>query len=140
MLDIVLLSNDERMARKTVAALAQMQARVAQGPASLFHSPTWPERRVDLLVLHHGSLMQQPDMLPKDGPYRPETPSIAIIPDHLIAGAATFLDAGFDRCLSESFDAGHLAAVARALTRRSYGLTLYPPSAQKNWQRCAAYS
>jgi DNA-binding response OmpR family regulator len=70
-------------------------------------------------------------MLPKDGPYRPETPSIAIIPDHLIAGAATFLDAGFDRCLSESFDAGHLAAVARALTRRSYGLTLYPPSAQK---------
>lgn len=131
MLDIVLLSNDERMARKTVAALAQMQARVAQGPASLFHSPTWPERRVDLLVLHHESLMQQPDMLTKDGPFLTDTPSIAIIPDHLIAGAATFLDAGFDRCLPESFDAGYLAAVARALTRRNYGLTssvsLYGP-------------
>lgn len=131
MLDIVLLSNDERMARKTVAALAQMQARVAQGPASLLHSPTWPERRVDLLVLHHEPLMEQPETLTKDVPYLTDTPSIAIIPDHLIAGAATFLDAGFDRCLPESFDAGHLAAVARALTRRIHGLTssvsLYGP-------------
>jgi DNA-binding winged helix-turn-helix (wHTH) protein len=131
MLDIVFLSNNERMVRKTLAALAQLQARVAQGPASLFYSPTWPERRVDLIVLHHDALTHASEMFPKDGPCRNDTPSIAIIPDHLIAGAATLLDAGFDRCLPESFDAGHLAAMARALTRRSHGLTssvsLYGP-------------
>jgi DNA-binding response OmpR family regulator len=141
MLDIVLLSNNEQMARKTAAALALLQARVAQGPASLFHSPTWPERRIDLLVLHHEPVLQGQASFSRNKPALNDTPCIAILPDQWMTGAANLLDAGFDRCLPESFDSDYLAAVVRALTRRSHGLTssvsLYGPLSFNHDTKCA---
>jgi DNA-binding winged helix-turn-helix (wHTH) protein len=48
--------------------------------------------------------------------------AVAFFPDNQPQLASRLLDTGFDRCLSDSFDEKHLAALVRALLRRSLGM------------------
>ena len=124
MLDIVFFTQDDRMADKLVRAFNALDTKLERYSLLQPGQNNCSYSKFDLIVLHHqgskgdgSEVFGYQKFLPKS------TPAIVIVPDSQIDAAAALLDAGFDRCLPESFDETYLGAVARALTRRRHGLS-----------------
>lgn len=128
MRDIALITPDDQMAQKICRSLTALDCKIQRHETLPVSSSTRLSRQFDLIVSHQLSPnVGSVQFFERD--HSPFVPAIAIIPDSQLGTAAALLDAGFDRCLPESFNMDYLSAVARALTRRSHGLmssvTLY---------------
>lgn len=128
MRDIALITPDDRMAQKICRSLIALDYKIQRHQSLPVSSSTRLSRQFDLIVSHQLSPhVEMAKFFARD--HSAFAPAIVIIPDSQLGTAAALLDAGFDRCLPESFNVDHLSAVARALTRRSHGLmssvTLY---------------
>ena len=128
MLDIALITHDDRMAQKICRSLTVLDSKIQRHQRLPANLSARLSQQFDLIVFHQ--LVPSVDMAQFFAKDRSSpVPAIAIIPDSQLETAAALLDSGFDRCLPESFNVDYLSAMARALTRRSHGLissvTLY---------------
>ena len=124
MLEIALVTSTEAMAQKISRAMPRVALCVTRFESLPQLATAKAQRKFDLLVVHHRfGCLDEACNLAVARHLLDTTPAIAIIPKDHPDCAVPLLNAGMDRCLSETFDASHFNAVVRALTRRSLGLT-----------------
>ncbi len=124
MLEIALVSRSDDWVQKVTLSLLNFVSCLTR--YEFVHQLTSTERqkRFDLIVVHHPHAGVDEETYVSFERHLPKTtPVIAIISDKHLECSVQLLNAGIDRCLSESFDESHFSAVVRALTRRSHGLT-----------------
>lgn len=123
MLDVALLTSDDRIAEKVRRALSFSRANVDRLSCPPCMRNVFIDKQCDLVVLHTSNLdcCHQCADLEYLGQLREATPTIAIVTDEQATKAFHLLDAGVDRFMVESFDEQHFGAVARALVRRRQG-------------------
>lgn len=114
MYKVAIFSNDDKLIQRILRSISAFECHVF--------------RFTVLLANHRSEFLQNFDLIFVQTTettaciYASPACSVAFFPNSQPQLAGRLLDMGYDRCLSESFDEEHLAALVRALLRRSLGL------------------
>lgn len=124
MFDAALFVQDDVLAHQLHHTLDSMGAKVARYATLSSNSTRWHAHHVDLMVVHLSpAVMDVARTFMLETRAAQRVSSLALVPDHHMAFAPDWLDAGFDRCLPVSLHQAIFCAEVRALTRRRQGMT-----------------
>ena len=114
MYKVAIFSNDDKMIQRILRSISAFECHVFRFTALLANHRTEFLQNFDLIFVQTKETTVRIDASPAC--------AVAFFPNSQPLLAGRLLDMGYDRCLSESFDEEHLAALVRALLRRSLGL------------------
>ena len=114
MYKVAIFSNEDNLIQKILRSISALECHVFRFTGLLANHRTDFLKNFDLIFVQTTETTSCIDAFPAC--------AVAFFPNSQPQLAGRLLDKGYDRCLSESFDEEHLAALVRALLRRSLGL------------------
>lgn len=122
MYKVAIFSNDDMLVHKISRSVNFLDCNIFRFPILLSNHQAGFLENFDLIFVQKTEFALEVNSLIKKIS-NDHTPAytVAFFPDSQPQLAGPILDMGYDRCLNESFDEEHLAALVRALVRRRLG-------------------
>ena len=122
MYKVAIFSNDDNLIQKISRSLSSWDSNVFRFSSHMANHRAEFLQNFDLIFVQASELtLQANSLIEKNSLNALPVSSVAFFPDSQPQLASQLLNMGFDRCLSESFNEEHLAALVSALLRRSLG-------------------
>jgi DNA-binding winged helix-turn-helix (wHTH) protein len=124
MYKVAIFSSDDQFAQKISRSINFLDCNIFRFPIILSNYRAEFLQNFDLIFVHKKEISLEVNgfFFEKNSSHLAPACAVAFFPDSQSQLAGPLLDMGFDRCLNESFDEAHLAALVRALLRRGLGL------------------
>ncbi len=125
MYKVAIFSSDEILVKKITHPIKFLDCNLFKFPALRSNQRAGFLQNFDLIFVQKNQLnLESNNPIREISIEHSAACAVAIFPDDQANLAGPLLDMGYDRCLNESFDEEHLAALVRALLRRRRGLCL----------------
>ena len=123
MYKVAIFSNDDKLIQKISRSLCSWDCNVFRFSSHMANHRAEFLQNFDLIFVQATELtVRLNSLIEKNSMDALPVCAVAFFPDSQPQLASQLLDMGFDRCLSESFNEEHLAALVSALLRRGLGL------------------
>ena len=123
MYKVAIFSGDDKLVEKISRSVNFLNCNVFKFPALRSNHQASFLQNFDLICVHKNEFtLKVNNLIGKTSNDHVPVCSVVFFPDGQPQLAGPLLDLGYDRCINESFDEEHLAALVRALLRRRRGL------------------
>ena len=123
MYKVAIFSGDYKLVEKISRSVNFLNCNVFKFPALRSNHQASFLQNFDLICVHKNEFtLEVNNLIEKTSNDHVPACSVVFFPDGQPQLAGPLLDLGYDRCINESFDEEHLAALVRALLRRRRGL------------------
>ena len=123
MYKVAIFSGDDKFVEKISRSVNFLNCNIFKFPALRSNHQARFLQNFDLICVHKNEFtLKVNNLIEKISNDHMPACSVVFFPDGQPQLAGPLLDLGYDRCINESFDEEHLAALVRALLRRRRGL------------------
>ena len=122
MYKVAIFSGDDKFVEKISRSVNFLNCNIFKFPALRSNHQARFLQNFDLICVHKNEFtLKVNNLIEKISNDHMPACSVVFFPDGQPHLAGPLLDLGYDRCINESFDEEHLAALVRALLRRRHG-------------------